>query len=262
MSICMRKVLLIICLLGMANSVPAGSGDSPIVRIAPSVIASPPVGGHLEIALEVTSAQGVAGFQAVVSFNTAALRYVESANGDFLPQGAFFVTPVVTANRIQLAATSLSGESNGSGTLATLTFEVLSVRRSTVTLSDVILVDSEGVPTNPTLENGQIVETIQTVEDVNRDGVVNIFDLVFVANRLGAAGRNDADVNGDRVVNIIDLVLVASSLSIAAQGPAAVPLDTSLITGREINRWLEEAQKIDLTQARLLKGVLDLFPKR
>ena len=44
--------------------------------------------------------------------------------------------------------------------------------------------------------------------DVNGDGVVNIQDLVIVANALGEAAP---DLNGDGVVNILDLVLVADA---------------------------------------------------
>ncbi|MCG9134198.1 leucine-rich repeat domain-containing protein [Candidatus Poribacteria bacterium] len=44
--------------------------------------------------------------------------------------------------------------------------------------------------------------------DVNDDGVVNILDLVIVANALGKAAP---DLNGDGVVNIQDLVVVANA---------------------------------------------------
>ena len=45
--------------------------------------------------------------------------------------------------------------------------------------------------------------------DVNGDGVVNILDLVAVAQALGTDGRR-GDVNGDGVVNVFDLVFVAN----------------------------------------------------
>ena len=45
--------------------------------------------------------------------------------------------------------------------------------------------------------------------DVNGDGVVNILDLVVVAQAFGRDGL-EADVNGDRVVNVFDLVFVAN----------------------------------------------------
>lgn len=44
--------------------------------------------------------------------------------------------------------------------------------------------------------------------DVNGDGVVNIQDLVLVANAFGEA---EPDLNGDEVVNIQDLVIVANA---------------------------------------------------
>ena len=56
--------------------------------------------------------------------------------------------------------------------------------------------------------------------EVNRDGVVNIQDLVLAARRLGQRGQNDADINGDGVVNIQDLVLVAGAFGNTGAAPA------------------------------------------
>ena len=47
--------------------------------------------------------------------------------------------------------------------------------------------------------------------DVNGDGVVNILDLVKVANAFGQRGQIPEDVNGDGVVNVQDLVWVAGA---------------------------------------------------
>lgn len=73
------------------------------------------------------------------------------------------------------------------------------------------------------VENGEPVKSTSIIipsesrsTDINRDGVVNILDLVFVANNLGMQVEDgtepSADVNKDGVVNILDLVAVASDI--------------------------------------------------
>ena len=132
---------------------------SATIRILSGSVSSPAVGDLLILPLTITSGENVAGYQVTVSYDTSALRYVSSESGDYLPAGAFFVPPVVAGNTVTLAATSLAGEGNGDGTLATLTFEVVSVKTSTLTLSNVLLTDSAGVSSRPEVETTQITES-------------------------------------------------------------------------------------------------------
>ena len=157
------------------HTIASGSGDGTVflweltpaatrnttVSVLPASVPSPAIGEQFTLSLKITGGQNVAGYQATVEFDTSALRYVESANGDYLPTGAFFVPPVVSGNRVALAATSLSGESRGDGTLATVTFEVIAVKASTLTLSGVVLSDSAGVGLRPEVENGEVVPPSQ-----------------------------------------------------------------------------------------------------
>ena len=225
------------------------------ISLFPTPVPSPAIGEQLTLSLTITDGEKVAGYQATMGFDTSALRYVESANGDYLATGAFFVTPVVSGNRIALAATSLAGESNGDGTLATVTFEVIAVKASTLTLSDVVLSDSGGVGSRPQVENGEVVEPPQVTGDVNGDGVVNIQDLVLVAGQFGQRGQNDADVNGDGVVNIQDLVLVAGALGNAAAAPALHPQALTILTAADVEGWLTEAGQMALTDPAYLRGI-------
>ena len=97
-------------------------------------------------------------------------------------------------------------------------------------------------------------------EDVNRDEVVNILDLVLVASVLGDGGTDSAaDVNGDGVVNILDLVLVAGALGEAAAAPSAWHRDLEIAPTRaDVGQWLAQAQGLDLGDAPSQRGVLFL----
>ena len=58
--------------------------------------------------------------------------------------------------------------------------------------------------------DGEIYLKSRSMADVNRDGKVNVLDLVQVANGLGTS---TPDPNGDGIVNILDLVFVANNFN-------------------------------------------------
>ena len=235
------------------------SATDAVVSISPASVASPAVGEQLTLSLSIAGGEAVAGYQVSVQFDTTALRFVSGANGDFLPAGAFFVQPVVKGNLVKLNAASLAGESNGNGTLTTLTYEVIAVKASTLVLSDVLLTDSEGIGSAPVLENGKITETQLLKGDVNGDGIVDIRDLVLVASNIGKVGRNAADVNTDGTVDIRDLVLVAGALGTSAAAPSLMHPDSlEMLTSADVRRWLFQAQQLSLTDAMSLRGILFL----
>jgi len=232
--------------------------ESTIVQIHPASVASPAVGEQLAFNLNITDGEAVAGYQASVQFDDTALRFVSGANGDYLPAGAFFVQPKVEGNLIKLNAASLAGESNGDGTLATLTFEVVAVKASTLTLSDVLLTNSAGEAFVPTIENAKITESTKLKGDVNGDGIVNIQDLVLVASNLGKTGTNAADVNGDGIVNIQDLVLVAGALGTSASAPTLLSQSFETLTAGDVKQWLSQAQQLNLLDTTSQRGLLFL----
>ena len=90
--------------------------------------------------------------------------------------------------------------------------------------------------------------------DVNRDGVVNILDLIRVAQQLGKRVSADSpvDVNGDGIVNIFDLTLVARGIGGAA-APPAPGIDSSLI-----KTWIAEARVADDGSIVFRQGIANL----
>ena len=363
------------------------------VSITPNPVGSPAIGEQLAINVSIVAGENVGGYQVSLVFDPSALRYVESANGNYLPPGAFFVPPVVSSvvkdhngdylppgrwedveeNAVTLGATSLTGISEGDGTLATVTFEVLDVKESVIDLFNVILTDNAGehllhfiprgtkvvepslLPTSavisitpssvlspavgeqltfnvditggqnvadfqltfdydssalgsistsrgnylvdgvgngdgtletvtfrvrdvkastvslsgylvapnglrylPTFESAKIVVPI--LGDVNRDGVVNILDLVQVASKFGQSVSGDpADVNEDGLVNIVDLVKVAGALGGGAAAPSALYSDLEATPTRaDVQNWLSQAQQLNLTDPTSQRGILFL----
>ena len=226
------------------------------VSLSPVSVASPGVGEQLTFSLNIIDGQDIAGYQATVQFDMTVLSYVQSDNGTYLPTGAFFIPPQVEGNTVQLAASSLAGDAMGDGILATITFEVVAVKDSTVQLSNVLLTDSAGGSSVPRIENAEITELPQLPEDVNQDGVINIIDLTLVASNFGKTGANAADVNDDGVVNIIDLTLVAAAFGNTAAAPEVWSRDLEIAPTRaEVERWLRQARQVNLTDPTFQRGI-------
>lgn len=105
---------------------------------------SPNVGDQLTFSIEITGAENVAGYQLNVRFDDTALKYFSCTNGDFLPGNVFFMQPILKNNQLTLAATALTGTGHGDGTLATVTFEVLTANPLSLNIIDLILSDKDG----------------------------------------------------------------------------------------------------------------------
>ena len=77
-----------------------------------------------------------------------------------------------------------------------------------------------------------------------------------MAANFGATGQNAADINGDGVVNIIDLTLVAAAFGNTAAAPDIRRLKLDALTTRiQIERWLSEAQQLNLTDPTFQRGI-------
>ncbi len=180
-----------------------------VVSIVPASLESPGVGEQFSITVDIANAQNVAGYQVSLQFDSEALQYISWEQGTYLLGDIFTAPAIIGTDEITLASTVQTAAAAAQGTLLTLTFEVVAVKASTLSLSEVILSSRIGTALLVTTEDGEIVEPATPSWDVNKDGVINILDLTLVAVNFGQAGDIPADVNGDNVVNILDLTLVA-----------------------------------------------------
>ena len=103
-------------------------------------------------------------------------------------------------------------------------------------------------------------------EDVNRDGIVNILDLVLVGSNFhnpdleALTSLNiHPDANDDGTVDVRDLVLVASKIGTAAAPALSKTLvETSNLTAEYLTQWIALAKQLDLQEPHLQNGIVVL----
>ena len=207
--------------------------SSAVISLIPASVLSPAVGDRFTLNADITGGQNIAGFQFTFDYDGSALEFISTSRGNYLANGV----------------------GSGDGTLKTVTFEVREVKASTVSISG-YLIAPNGLRYTPTLESAKVV--IPLLGDVNRDGVVNILDLVQVASSFGQPvpkEGNPADVNEDGIVNIVDLVKVAGALGDGAAAPSAWhPTPEAIPTRADVQQWLSQAQHLNLTDPNLATG--------
>ena len=104
--------------------------------------------------------------------------------------------------------------------------------------------------------------TIKTT-DVNRDGIVNIVDIILAASNFDTpdlealAGMNIyPDVNRDGLVDIRDLMLIAAEI-----GAAAAPtfndhsVEITNLTSEELTEWIRLAEALDTDDLQMRQGL-------
>ena len=208
----------------------------------------------------------LAGWQFDIAFGPAALEAIDVSEGDFLKTDGG--TTFFQRGRIDNAAGKIigliagrisEGGVSGSGSVLKVRFKAKSEGESELALGNFLFGSNteESIPAGP-LEIRITVEERLLTGDVNRDGVVNILDLIRVARQFGKSVPSDSpvDINGDGVVNIFDLTLVAQGIG---KTTAAAP---AIATGRAdaatIEAWIAQARLVDDGTIVFRQGIANL----
>ena len=225
------------------------------INITPSTIESPPIGQQFKIDINIVGGQDVRGYEIIVEYDRNSLSYVSHAHGDYLSDKVYRGPIVRKLGSVSFSNVSTAEAGEGDGTLATITFKVISRSASTISLS-AILSNSDGVGLPYIVISGKVIEPPW---DVNGDGSVNILDLSYVAARFGDKDQTEADVNRDGVVDIKDLITVASGMGREAEAPFGHHRSFKELPSRvTVQQWLTEAQQLNLTDPTSQRGILFL----
>ena len=206
----------------------------------------------------------LAGWQFDLAFDPAVLEAVDVSQGDFLKSDGgttFFQSGSIdnAAGKITglIAGRISNGGASGSGSLLKVEFKARSKGDTKVALSNFLFASAteESIPAAP-LEIYFTVEERLLTGDVNRDGVVNILDLLRVARQLGqrVAADSPVDVNGDGIVNIFDLTLVAQGIA----GAAAPAVATGRADAATVEAWIALARLADDGSIAFRQGIANL----
>ena len=208
----------------------------------------------------------LAGWQFDIAFDPVRLEALGLSEGGFLKTdgGATFFQ----SGRIDNAAGKITGliagrisegGVSGSGSVLQVRFKAKTEGETNLTLQNFLFGSAakEAIPAGP-LEIQITVEEQLLTGDVNRDGVVNILDLISVAQQLGKRLSSDSpeDINGDGIVNIFDLTLVAQGIGKATAAAPAVA--TGNIDAATIEAWIAEARLANDGSIAFRQGIANL----
>lgn len=269
----MRKTFFLLAILAVICwIIPFTMAQS--ISIDPLEVESPDEGGQFTIEVTAKDVEDLYGFQFDLKFDKDALKVAEVEEGDFLKQnetqtaiGALKEAgedeqallkisnddgSVEVKNTRLAVPEGVSATGDETGTLVTITFEVLQKVESDITLENVSFADSTEVQfPEVTIVNGKVIVTpICVTCDVNGDGRVRANDALLtlrIAVGLDTPTPEQecaADANGDGKIRANDALLCLRKAVGLDTAPALVshpimPLKVSLsnvqgILGNEI----------------------------
>ena len=230
---------------------------------------------HLNIA-DVTN---LSGWLCDIAFDPNALEAVEVIEGDFLNESSvstFFLKSTIdnAAGKItDIGAVRLSKNGvNDTGKLLSVTFIAKKLGDTQVAITNLYAGSSDliAIP----MHTPEIVITVEERVflpwDVNQDGMVNILDLMQVAQYLGedASVNPQSDVNEDGTIGIFDLIIVAQHIGDStASAPGKITNGnydsaTADVNHKElsatIRTWITYAQIENDGSIVFLKGIANL----
>ena len=165
-----RKIMFSLLAVVMCLGFTAMSYGQAVVSVDPATVESPAAGEQLIVNINITGGEGVLGYEVDISYDPASLSFVGSENADYLPAGAFATPVVESEGGVKISAASLAGAApDADGTLATLTFEVVEAKASTIGIANVILAGANNTTIEATTMDGMVTVAAAEGDDTADD---------------------------------------------------------------------------------------------
>ena len=222
------------------------------------------VGDTFTLDLIIEDVVDLAGGQLDIEFNSAVLSAISVSEGNFLSKEGgqtFFKAGDINndAGTITAASAAFLGLRgiSGTGVLLSVTFETKAAGEGQIKLHNLELgsIDRDDIP----YEIAAYPFNFKPRYDVNRDELLNIFDLILVGQSLSQANPQ-TDVNGDGTVNIFDLIAVSQHLgeSITPLAPGIGTWPPPVLDSTTIQAWIDMAYAADDGSETFRQGIANL----
>ena len=212
-------------------------------------------GDTFTLRLSANDVTDLAGWQTDIAFDSDVLEAVEVSEGDLLKAesaSTFFLSGTIdntTGEITKLSSARFGSGVSGTGTLLLVTFTAKATGETRVTFRDFFAGSSsrEEIPSDVPEIAITVEEGAFHASDVNRDGLVNVLDLILVSQYFGedVSANPQFDVNGDGAINVLDLIVVAQDLgeSTAAAAPSDVAvIETLELDPAMVQAWIAQAR--------------------
>ena len=219
------------------------------------------VGQTVTLDLNVGDTVDLARLKLEVDFYTTDYSIVSVTEGDFLKQNdgtTFFTAGQISSDQVEgVEVIRLSGDGvSGSGVLVSITFKGDAIGYGGSLYFDAELLTTSGTSIPHSEQSSYYLEVVASW-DVNRDGEVNVTDLLIVAQKIGEYDET-ADLNGDARVTAADFVIVAQHLGESVTSDAPAVLAQVSVPHKTIQEWIEMVQAADDGSPAFRMGIVKL----
>lgn len=184
--------------------------------------------GVAEVELKIKNNKGISAYSVIVNYDPDMLTFIEASQSDTLSGGVFYCNGSYAQDAVRLVWSD-SRNKSGDGTAAVLRFKAADGTADLNTLVSIghTLVGDDLQPAAFEASDGELKISGEIFYgDVNRDGIVNVADIVALnmylldsdKNVLTNTSQANADVNGDKLINSNDSLTIMNYISMTIGG--------------------------------------------
>lgn len=224
----MKKIKLLIAIyliFNLAFCINVSAENEPLLYISAGYGAENDI---CEVELRIKNNNGISAYSVTVNYDSDMLTFIEASQSDALSGGVFYCNGSYTQDSVRLVWSD-SRNKTGDGTAAVLRFKAADGTADMNTLVSIghTILGDDLQSANFKALNGELKISGDIFHgDVNRDGIINIADIVALNmylldpdnNVLTNSSQANADVNMDKTVDSTDSLTIMNYISMTIGG--------------------------------------------